>query len=280
MPVLQMWRLRVRVSESLVQVTQLAKAGWSGGQRLWRVVSQPRAPAPSPSWSSKLQGCTSPLGIQVLIRNEKYIYVFPENFVYSKSVFVREKVLPTPSWWEADEQVELKHTWRVSRAPGRRGGGSRPEVPRRYRKSGTPASVRVSSGRGGPRGVRRHLSQQRRAWPGPGAVAGAAVDRGRWPRGDRRPRGQAVGPAPSPSPQPTLPHGLRFRRSRRTEAGSEPSPPQPVPSRHPRALRPAAPSPVSPAPHRPLPSRGKAKLRSVLLFAYIVLFMYERKEGL
>lgn len=75
MIVLQMWRLRVRVSESLVQVTQLAKAGWSGGQRLWCVVSQPRAPAPSQGWLSKLQGCTFPLGIQVLILNEKYIYV-------------------------------------------------------------------------------------------------------------------------------------------------------------------------------------------------------------
>lgn len=222
-----------------------------------------------------------PLGFKFSfgMKNENtYIYVFPENFVYSKSVFVRGKRFCPP-------HLGGKLTSRSSSSTlggylGRRGGQSRPEVPRRYRKSGTPASVRVSSGRGGPRGVRRHLSQQRRAWPGPGAVAGAAVDRGRWPRGDRRPRGQAVGPAPSPSPQPTLPHGLWFRRSRRTEAGSEPSPPQPVPSRHSRALRPAAPSPVSPAPHRPLPSRGKAKLPSVLLFAYIVLFMYERKEGL
>lgn len=94
--------------------------------------------------------------------------MFPENFVYSKSVLVRGKrFCPPHRWWEADEQVG-------GGAAGRRSGRSRQEVPRRYRKSVTPASVGVSSGQGGPHGIRRDLSRQSRAWPGSGEVAGTA----------------------------------------------------------------------------------------------------------
>lgn len=210
------------------RVTQLAKAGWSGGQRLWRVVSRSQELPPLlQAGHLSYKAAHLPLGFKFSF-GMKNIYVFPENFVYSKSVFVRERFCPP--------HLGGKLTSRSSSStPGgylgrrRRGGGSRPEVPLRYRKSGTP-------------GGRARLFRARRAPLGPPASepaeAGLAWAWGgggmRWPRetGVLGAGGRARTLPRLPSPP--SPHGLRPRR-RRTEAGSEPSRLKPFPSRHSRA---------------------------------------------
>lgn len=110
--------------------------------------------------------------------------MFPENFVYSKSVLVRgERFCPPHRWWEADERV---------------GGGAA----RRPVQAGSAAALPEVS-HPGERG--RLFRARRAAWDPPGsesAEQGLAwvwgggghgrgrdrlLDRGRWPHGDRRP---------------------------------------------------------------------------------------------
>lgn len=147
-------------------------------------LSQELRPSPR-SWSSKLQGCTSPLGIQVLIRNEKYIYVFLISFTAIPDA--EGKGFAHPSWWEADEQVS-------STPGGYLGLGARRWV--QSRKVAVP-EVRAAAAclRPGRRRAPRARHAESAGGPGLGLRRWRAL--AAWRRnvlGGRR-----SGPAPSPS---------------------------------------------------------------------------------
>lgn len=135
-------------------------------------------------------------------------------------------------------------------------------------KEALMGSVGISVSRRGPGlGPWRWRARQRER--------GHLLDRGRWRRGDRRPRGAGGQGRTRPRlPGPALScHGLWYRHNRQTEVRNRAFSSS---TRFPAAvLRPPPRPVVISSPHRPhFLSLRKRKLSSVLLFAYIVLFVY------